>query len=39
LKAKANLERVKFEAQQEIEKAKAEAEKIKIQAEAITKEG
>lgn len=33
------LEKVKFQAQQEIEKARAEAEKIRIQAESITKQG
>ena len=39
LKAEKDLERVKFEAQQQIESSKAEAEKIRIQAEAITKQG
>lgn len=39
LKAKANLEKVKFESQQQIERAKAEAEKIRIQAEAVTQQG
>lgn len=39
LTEKANLEKVKYQAQQVIERAKAEAEKIRIQAEAITKQG
>lgn len=39
LKAKNNLEQVKFEAQQQIETAKAEAESIKIQAQAINAQG
>lgn len=39
LTAEKNLEKVKFEAQQQIETSKAEAEKIRIQAEAITKQG
>jgi len=38
LTAEKNLDKVRFEAQQEIERSKAEAEKIKIQAEAITKQ-
>lgn len=38
-KAKNDLARVEFEAQQQIERAKAEAEAIKIQAEAITQQG
>lgn len=39
LAEKNKLEKVKFEAQQQVETAKAEAEKIKIQAEAIQKQG
>jgi regulator of protease activity HflC (stomatin/prohibitin superfamily) len=39
LKAKNDLDRVKFEAEQKIEYAKAEAEAIKIQAESIAKPG
>lgn len=39
LKAKNDLDRVKFEAEQKIEYAKAEAEAIKIQAESIAKQG
>jgi len=39
LKAANDLERVKMEAQQQIENARAEAEKIRIQAEAITSQG
>ncbi len=39
LVAKNRLEQVKFEAQQQIERARAEAEAIKIQAEAINKGG
>ena len=39
LTSKNKLEQVKFEAQQQIEKAKAEAETIRIQAEAINKQG
>lgn len=39
LKAKNDLERVKFEAEQRITQAKAEAEAIRIQAEAITQQG
>lgn len=38
-KAKNDLARVEFEAQQQIERAKAEAESIRIQAEAITQQG
>lgn len=39
LKAKNDLERVKFEAEQKIQYAKAEAEAIRIQAESISKQG
>ncbi len=38
-KAKNDLARVEFEAQQQIERAKAEAEAIRIQAEAVTSQG
>lgn len=39
LKAKNDLERIKFEAEQQITRAKAEAETIRIQAAAITQQG
>ena len=39
LKAKNDLERVKFEAEQKIQYAKAEAESIRIQAQSIAQQG